>query len=85
MANNIAIASLPLPEFAKVRYHAWQLDDLTPATENTKTTYFMQNPTSGIEVSGQSTTYQHVSEEMISQGLPILLLTFISSTILTEI
>jgi len=72
MANNIAIASLPLPEFAKVRYHAWQLDDLTPATENTKTTYFMQNPTSGIEVSGQSTTYQHVSEEMISQGVIVM-------------
>ena len=72
MVDNIAIASLPLPEFAKVRYSGWQLDELTPATENTKTTYFLKNTISGIEVSGQSTTYQHLSENMIAQGVIVM-------------
>ncbi|MBZ5969216.1 Fe-S cluster assembly protein SufD [Leuconostoc gasicomitatum] len=72
MVDNIAIASLPLPEFAKVRYSGWQLDELTPATENTKTTYLLKNTISGIEVSGESTTYQHLSENMIAQGVIVM-------------
>ncbi|OQJ69557.1 Fe-S cluster assembly protein SufD [Leuconostoc pseudomesenteroides] len=55
MADNHSIQSLPLPTFAKVRYNAWQLDDMIP-----------------IEVSGLSTTYQHLTEAMTAQGVILM-------------
>ena len=72
MADTHAIQSLPLPTFAKVRYNAWQLDDMIPATETATTPFFMKNKENGIEVSGLSTTYQHLTEAMTAQGVILM-------------
>lgn len=72
MADTHAIQSLPLPTFAKVRYNVWQLDDMIPATETATTPFFMKNMGNGIEVSGLSTTYQHLTEELTAQGVILM-------------
>ncbi|MDI6667708.1 Fe-S cluster assembly protein SufD [Leuconostoc falkenbergense] len=72
MADTHAIQSLPLPIFAKVRYNAWQLDDMIPATETATTPFFMKNMGNGIEVSGLSTTYQHLTEALTAQGVILM-------------
>lgn len=72
MADNHSIQSLPLPTFAKVRYNAWQLDDMIPASETATTPFFMKNKGNGIEVSGLSTTYQHLTEAMTAQGVILM-------------
>ncbi|MFT8756333.1 Fe-S cluster assembly protein SufD [Leuconostoc pseudomesenteroides] len=72
MADTHAIQSLPMPTFAKVRYNAWQLDDMIPATETATTPFFMKNMGNGIEVSGLSTTYQHLTETMTAQGVILM-------------
>ncbi|MGO3498525.1 Fe-S cluster assembly protein SufD [Leuconostoc falkenbergense] len=72
MADTHAIQSLPMPTFAKVRYNAWQLDDMIPATETATTPFFMKNMGNGIEVSGLSTTYQHLTEALTAQGVILM-------------
>lgn len=72
MADTHAIQSLPLPTFAKVRYNAWQLDDMIPSTEIATTPFFMKNKGNGIEVSGLSTTYQHLTEALTAQGVILM-------------
>ncbi|MGX4594420.1 Fe-S cluster assembly protein SufD [Leuconostoc sp. JNUCC 76] len=75
MVDNSVIQSLPLPTFAKVRYNSWQLDEMIPATEKATTSFFMKNKKNGIEVSGLSTTYQHLTEEMTAQGVMLMSMT----------
>lgn len=75
MVDNSVIQSLPLPTFAKVRYNSWQLDEMIPATEKATTAFFMKNKKNGIEVSGLSTTYQHLTEEMTAQGVMLMSMT----------
>ncbi|GMA69859.1 Fe-S cluster assembly protein SufD [Leuconostoc litchii] len=72
MVDNSVIQSLPLPTFAKVRYNSWQLDEMIPATDKATTPFFMKNEKNGIEVSGLSTTYQHLTEEMTAQGVILM-------------
>lgn len=72
MVDNSVIQSLPLPTFAKVRYNSWQLDEMIPATDKATTSFFMKNKKNGIEVSGLSTTYQHLTEKMTAQGVMLM-------------
>lgn len=72
MVDNSVIQSLPLPTFAKVRYNSWQLDEMIPATDKATTPFFMKNKKNGIEVSGLSTTYQHLTEKMTAQGVMLM-------------
>ncbi|TGD34636.1 Fe-S cluster assembly protein SufD [Leuconostoc mesenteroides] len=72
MVDNSAIQSLPLPTFAKVRYSSWQLDEMIAAKEETTTSYFTENNVHGIEVSGLSTTYQQLSDDMIARGVILM-------------
>ena len=60
-----------MPIFAKVRYHAWLLDDMQPALEFTDQGYFNQEEL-GIEVSGQSTTYSKLTDDLIRQGVILM-------------
>ncbi len=72
MVDNSVIQSLPLPTFAKVRYNSWQIDEMIPATDKATTSFFMKNKKNGIEVSGLSTTYQHLTEKMTAQGVMLM-------------
>ena len=72
MVDNSVIQSLPLPTFSKVRYNSWQLDEMIPATDKATTSFFMKNKKNGIEVSGLSTTYQHLTEKMTAQGVMLM-------------
>lgn len=72
MVDNSVIQSLPFPTFAKVRYNSWQLDEMIPATDKATTSFFMKNKKNGIEVSGLSTTYQHLTEKMTAQGVMLM-------------
>jgi len=60
-----------MPIFAKVRYGAWSLDEMTPALEFTNRGYFNQEEL-GIKVSGQSTTYSKLTDDLIRQGVILM-------------
>lgn len=72
MVDNSAVQSLPLPTFAKVRYTSWQLDEMVAAREETTKAYFTASHVNGIEVSGLSTTYRQLSENMIARGVILM-------------
>lgn len=65
------VDDLPMPIFAKVKYHSWLLDDMTPALEFTDHRYFHKKEL-GIEVSGQSTTYSKLTDELLKQGVILM-------------
>lgn len=60
--------TLPLPDFPKVRYSAWQLDALSPSQATYETPQFLTDE-SGIEVSGLTTTYLALSADLQAQGV----------------
>lgn len=62
---------LPMPKFTKVRYKAWALDRMTPSNEKTENSYFLSNE-QGIEISGISTTYYQLDQELIDQGVILM-------------
>lgn len=60
--------SLPLPEFTKVKYRTWQLDQMNPSQAQSATSHFLTDEL-GIEVSGTATSYYYLPKYLVAQGV----------------
>ncbi|WEV54832.1 Fe-S cluster assembly protein SufD [Leuconostocaceae bacterium ESL0723] len=67
--NQEVIEQLPLPEFAKVRYRPWHLEDLDAGQGSSHNPHFAHDGQTGAEIAGQAVAFHHLSEELHEAGV----------------
>lgn len=67
-----AAQQLPLPNFPKVKYASWHLDQLMPVQKAISNAHFLTAEDVGIEILGTQAGHQYLPQELINAGVLVM-------------